>query len=201
MRRLMNTKILLLSISVLVIGIFAMPGTLSMFAGQHAYINGSSVDCKKCHMDVYDEMTSYKGDPPAPHSSGLLLQCKVCHRTGDLGLIWGAPQIGISGNAETNLSAAGAHSAVTVECVFCHDMIVNEINGTREAHSIYYNEANRTSLLKGGNEACIGCHTHTIIDINWKRPGGYNVTFNWSADSFDKWSLNATTVTNTTKKT
>ncbi len=54
-------------------------------------------------------------------------------------------------------STNGTHAAVTVECIFCHDIVVAEITGSNEAHNNFYNTANQTSLLKGGNEACVGC--------------------------------------------
>jgi len=88
-----------------------------------------------------------------------------------------------------NLSAMGAHAAVTVECVFCHDMVLGNITGSQEAHRNFYNVSNQSTLLKGGNEACVGCHTHTRVDINWVRKGGYNVTADITGGS---WNLSVT---------
>lgn len=199
----MKSKIVLLTLAVLAVGMFAMPSTLSLFSGQHLIVNGSGVDCKKCHMDIYDELTWYQGDPPAPHNSGVLGQCKVCHRTGSLGLLWGNDVIGISANKKQNVTAnPQAHAAVTVECVFCHDLIVNdtsgnpqEILGSQEAHRSYYNASNQSTLLKGGNEACIGCHTHTTINVTWRRPAGYSMNANLTSGSWNlSYSLNQTLV-------
>lgn len=186
----MNSRILLLAISVFAVGIFAMPGTLSLFSGQHTFTNnGSDPDfCKKCHMDVYDEMNWYSGAAPAG-SHGALTTCKVCHRTGNLSEYGFLEDFGISGFPETNVSNMSAHAAVTVECVFCHDMVVNQITGTGEAHNKFYNDSNQTSLLKGANEACVGCHTHTRVTVNYVRKGGYNVTADITGGS---WNLSVT---------
>lgn len=180
----MNSKLLLLTISVLAVGMFAMPNTLSFFTGQHTYTNGTAVNCNKCHMDIYDELYASGVSPPPPHTgSSRLLECKVCHRTGKLGLIFGDTVNGISSNKGLNISTnPQAHSAVTVECIFCHDLLVNdtsespqEILGSQEAHSGFYNASNQSTILKGGNEACVGCHTHTALNITWRRPSGYNM--------------------------
>lgn len=171
----MNGKMALLTLSVFAVGIFAMPNTLSLFSGQHTFSNNGSEPafCQNCHSDVYDEMNWYGGDAPAG-SHGSLITCVNCHRTGTLDG-W-LTDFGISGNPETNLSNMSAHAAVTVECVFCHDMVLGNITGSGEAHRNFYNVSNQSTLLKGGNEACVGCHTHTRVDINWVRKGGYNIT-------------------------
>jgi len=180
----MNSRLLLLAIAVLVVGMFAMPSTLSLFAGQHIYTNGTEVNCNKCHMDIYEELYQAGVSPAPPHAaSGRLLQCKVCHRTGKLGLIFGDTVNGISSNKALNITTnPQAHAAVTVECVFCHDLIVNdssgnpqEILGSQEVHSSFYNASNESTVLKGGNEACVGCHTHVMLNVTWRRPSGYNI--------------------------
>jgi hypothetical protein len=199
----MNSRILLLAVAVVVIGMFAMPSTLSLFSGQHMFYNGSSVNCKKCHADIYDELYASGITPPSPHASGNLLRCEACHITGDIGLLWGNDVIGISWNAGVDVrNNSQAHAAVTVECVFCHDLILNdtsgnpqEIQGSQEAHRSYYNASNQSILLKGGNEACIGCHTHTTINVSWRRPAGYNMTASLASGSWNlSYSLNQTFV-------
>lgn len=193
----MNSKILLLSVAVIAVGLFAMPSTLSLFAGQHTFINGSSVDCGTCHGDVKQEMS--QGISTA-HSDPVLKKCDGCHGKGNLSDV---PLTRTTkGNANNTLN--GAHAATTLECVWCHTGVPGEINGSAEAHQPYYYQSwsnNGTIKLNGANEACVGCHTHTVMDITWIRPGGYNLTFDWSGKSVTAWSLNATTVTNITKKT
>lgn len=203
----MNSKMALLALSVFAVGIFAMPGTLSLFSGQHTFSNNGSADdfCRKCHSDVYDEMNWYSGSaPPGSHGIGKLMACKVCHRTGNLSDLGFLDDAGISGfspgvDPGLNVSNTSAHAAVTVECVFCHDMVIDQITGANEAHNSFYNTANQTTLLKGGNEACVGCHTHTRVDINWVRKGGYNITADITGGSWNvSVSLNQTDVNATT---
>lgn len=204
----MNGKMALLTLSVFVVGIFAMPNTLSLFSGQHTFSNNGSEPyfCNNCHSDVYDEMNWYSGDAPAG-SHGSLTTCKVCHRTGNLSAYGFLDDKGISGSPETNVSSTGAHAAITVECVFCHDMVIKNpgtgepegLLNPNEAHNSFYNTANQTALLKGGNEACVGCHTHTRVDINWVRKGGYNITADITGGSWNvSVSLNQTDVNATT---
>ncbi len=194
----MNSRIILLAISVFAVGIFAMPGTLSLFSGQHSFSNnGSDVDfCRKCHDDVYVEMMWNGGDAVAGDHTGLIT-CKACHRTGNAtdGCGFECSNFGISGSPETNVSNMSAHAAVTVECVFCHDMVVSQITGSGEAHNKFYNDSNQTGLLKGANEACVGCHTHTRVTVNYVRKGGYNITADITGGSWNlSFTMNQTNV-------
>lgn len=181
----MNSRIVLLSMAVIAIGLFAMPNTLSIFSGQHTFVNGTNVECKKCHDDIYQEMIGGDDGGATVHTMGVLTDCMVCHRTGSLGLgPFGFPAARISSNKKLNITNdTKSHSAVTVECVFCHDRITQnsagnpqEILGSNESHSAFYNATNQTDILKGGNEACVGCHTHIMINVTWQRSAGYNMT-------------------------
>ena len=48
--------------AVIAIGLFALPGTVAMFGGQHDWYDlnpdGNDVSCEKCHADIYAEMNS-----------------------------------------------------------------------------------------------------------------------------------------------
>lgn len=195
----MNGRMSLLVLSVLAVGLFAMPNTLSLFSGQHTFSNNGSDPyfCRNCHQDVYEEMNWYGGDAPAG-SHGALMTCKVCHRTGNLSEYGFLDEFGISGSPEVNFSEMGAHAAVTVECVFCHDLVLTQISGSGEAHSNFYNEANQSTLLKGGNEACVGCHTRARATNTWVRKGGYNITADITGGSWVvSFSMNQTDVNTT----
>lgn len=175
-----SRKSILLAVAVLAIGLYIMPSTLSLFSGQHTFVNGSEVSCRKCHEDIYSELNSGASQSPqAPHSS--IANCRVCHTTGELDNVIGGSADWLT-PIKVNISTdPQAHSAITVECVFCHDLIVAEITGVNESHRPFYNSSkaddpnNGTKLLKGGNEACIGCHTHIWVNITWNRPVGYNI--------------------------
>lgn len=162
----------MLTIALLAVGMYFLPATLSIFSGQHTFYDGENVSCKKCHYDIYNEIyPSGEGAQPPHWSNGPT--CTGCHRTG--GVVGG--EFGMSiGYKETNVTSnPEAHAAVTVECIFCHDLIEGEIKGSEEAHGAYYNATNQSSMLKGGNEACVGCHTHATLNVTWVRPSGYNM--------------------------
>lgn len=185
----MNSKVLLLSVAVIAVGLFAMPSTLSLFAGQHTFYNGSEVKCDKCHKDIYEEMTNNPGPFGASttHNTTALKACEGCHRTGTIsGIPLGNDS---TGTFVTNVSTnSAAHAAVTLECTACHTAVPARINGTSEAHQPYYQQANTSAnnmaALNGANEACIGCHTHITINITWKRTRGYNLEADETSGSY-----------------
>ncbi len=51
----MNKKILLY-IALMVLGLYVMPNSLALFAGQHGFVSGMGVSCDKCHSDVITQM-------------------------------------------------------------------------------------------------------------------------------------------------
>ena len=176
----MNSKVLLLSVAVIAVGLFAMPSTLSLFSGQHTFYNGSSVDCAKCHADIYSELSGANG----AHTTNEFKACEGCHRTNTTAIKTLIPSNGTANAStwnETNVSGDGqAHAAVTMECINCHSGVDEELNGTNAAHTAFYDGANGSSTvdMKGANVACIGCHTHAIVNITWTRSVGYNLTSN-----------------------
>lgn len=172
----MNSKILLLSVAVIAVGLFAMPSTLSLFAGQHTFDSGSQVQCQKCHQDIYDEMggSGIFGSSTA-HSS--LTDCSGCHKTGT---ITGTIPLGNGtlGNYSQDVMTSGAHAAVTMECAGCHTAVPTALQNASEAHGEWYTAGTTSTILKGANEACVGCHTHTNVNATWKRSTGMNLTVN-----------------------
>ena len=201
-------------VAVLAIGIFALPGTIAMFGGQHNWYDlgpsGNDVPCEKCHADVYDEMSN-----TGPHAN---MSCWYCHRTGNLtGYTYAV------GDGTGSIPGQEAHAASTVECMECHEGFVadassgdcgschfgatsvhpvewrddtlcgdchlgysgdsfhgNQIEaggfnltvtsndtGIKAAHKAFVDDSISEGLMEGANEACITCHTHVAIDINW----------------------------------
>lgn len=51
----MNKKILLY-LAIMVIGLYVMPNTVSLFSGQHTFYSGMDVSCEKCHSDVLSQI-------------------------------------------------------------------------------------------------------------------------------------------------
>ena len=185
----MNSKVLLLSVAVIAIGLFAMPSTLSLFAGQHTFYNGSEVKCEKCHADIYSELGNSLEN--TAHTAGVFADCEYCHKTNTTNL-----SVPISGTANANYTGtnvtgnANAHAAVTMECINCHTGVDEELQGSEAAHGAYYNASNAsgaTVKMNGANVACIGCHTHAYINVTWTRAIGYNIT---STANSTGWDLN-----------
>src|SRR3990170_7740654 len=80
----MNTKFTLAIIALVGIGVFALPSTMSLWAGQHSFYNidatGNQVPCQKCHGDVKAELLSNAAaipNTPGPHAA---FKCEYCHR-------------------------------------------------------------------------------------------------------------------------
>ncbi len=232
----MNSKIILLSVAVIAVGLFALPSTMSLFSGQHTWYNGSGVECRKCHQDIYDELTTqslYHEGWEASYGNA----CARCHTTGIntsyANITYGQWQKR-SGGVVTNSVNITAHAAVTIECLVCHGTsntsFANKIQNVSEAHRDFYygsvsdkevGDVNYTSLknagivtgpawytagtsnqsvikLKGTNTACIGCHTHAVVNVTWKRSVGYGLKVNANTSTgaldipSDSWNVNAT---------
>lgn len=84
----MNAKFSLAIVALVSIGMFALPSTMSLFAGQHSFYNidatGNQIPCVKCHGDVKAELTSNAvsgladyPNTPGPHAN---FKCEYCHR-------------------------------------------------------------------------------------------------------------------------
>lgn len=80
----MNGKFTLALIALIGVGVFALPSTMALFAGQHTFYNidatGNQVPCQKCHGDVKTELSGADAmaGSQAPHAT---FQCEYCHRT------------------------------------------------------------------------------------------------------------------------
>lgn len=188
----MRNKLILIGIAVAAVGLVALPQTLALFAGQHNFFDTTTlgaqtvqIPCEKCHADVFSEL-SQPGNVNAVH---LAQGCEGCHVTtapANEGLVKGP-----GGNF---------HAAALPLCLDCHDGKVTGIkgamevlNGSAEAHTAFATQANNSQLLRGSNEACISCHTHVAVDINWTK--AYKISFNakenattglhaWTVDNF-----------------
>ena len=125
-------KLVLLAIGVIAVGIFALPSTVSLFSGQHAWYNISTgeagaLPCIKCHADIYDEYlmtgvhgTLSGGSQGAPGSEPNKA-CYACHRIYEKrGNITYAK--GVKGtNPAGSDPGVEAHAASTVACMACHE--------------------------------------------------------------------------------
>lgn len=114
-----NSRISLLAIAMVAIGVLVLPQTVSLFAGQHYWYNISStendVPCGKCHADVKEELgmsnfhINFSGG-----TDGVADQkdCEACHRCND--------SITYAEDSGTVTPGKQAHAASIVACMLCH---------------------------------------------------------------------------------
>lgn len=182
-------------VATLAIGIFALPSTIAMFGGQHNWYNldehGNQVPCQKCHADIGYEMGlsgahknftcdfCHRTDQNIGYASGdgtgstsgqgahaaSTEDCMICHD---------------SMHGDTNFTHALLYLPSS-NCIKCHagaefyPPTAGGLNissapydtGEKAAHRPFVLDAINNSLMEGPNEACITCHTHVAIDINW----------------------------------
>lgn len=184
----MEHKLILVGIAIAAVGLVALPQTLALFAGQHNFYDTmtptNGVPCEKCHADVFSEL-SQPGSVNTLHKNQ---GCDGCHVTT-------APtKEGLSKGPGNDF-----HAAALPLCLDCHSgsgpglSAMEILNGPVEAHKAFANQANNSDLLRGSNEACISCHTHVAVDINWTK--AYKISFNarenattglheWTVDNF-----------------
>lgn len=199
----MNNKVLLLSVAVVAVGLFALPSTLSMFAGQHSWYDPKSdtgIPCTKCH-SLEDAELSGSGGPHDPDYDGLINtsmdygngsgnpggsdfwdgdlvddRCYGCHQT--TGSVNSTHDLYDTWDNQRNT----VHAAVAVWCIDCHPWVENELMHNEAAHTAFYDDLNETGsglvVLQDANLACLGCHTHVGVNITWTRNEyvSYNVT-------------------------
>lgn len=81
----MNAKTTMVLVALIGAGLFALPQTTALFAGQHTFVNidatGNQIECTKCHGDIQAEITaqgtSTTTGTDSPHKS---FKCEFCHR-------------------------------------------------------------------------------------------------------------------------
>jgi hypothetical protein len=81
----MNSKLVLVLVALVGIGLYGLPSTMALFANQHSFINidpsGNQIACTKCHGDVQAELTgagnNSQSGTPSPHAN---MKCEFCHR-------------------------------------------------------------------------------------------------------------------------
>jgi hypothetical protein len=80
----MNSKVGLVLIALVGTGIFALPQTMALFAGQHSFYNidptGNQVPCQKCHGDVQAELSGAVNNETGTKPPHADMKCEFCHR-------------------------------------------------------------------------------------------------------------------------
>jgi len=192
----MKNRLILIGICIAAVGLIALPQTLALFAGQHTFYEVSrdpqnlGVPCEKCHADVYSELS---GDSNKVHKT---VSCETCH------------VIALTNKGAKVGGNESIHAAATPACMDCHGgnssypNATSILYGANESHKKFAEDAAapNAKLLKGANEACVGCHTHTNVDIVWQRPT--NLSFNasviqgvWNVTNFTAGGVKTTKTT------
>ena len=213
--------ILLLSCSILAIGLFVLPSAVSMFVGQHTWYSVKNPDdmeelCAKCHQPEVDEwnMNLAQGGAHATFDTNYAgtSGCSICHQVNEtiLETDYGLNITSLKGyNFEdftqeglTNTSAsadfqgkwrsqATPHAAIKVDCGDCHYNATVQLESSTSAHSDFYNQSTGAST---DSSACIGCHTMTNINITWYKFGGLNINASINTTT-ETWDIDVTTNT------
>jgi len=210
----MTNKLILIGIGIAAIGLIALPQTLALFAGQHDFYETSrtppyGVPCAKCHADVYSELAgsdvhdkvacegchilalTYKGAKvggnESIHAAGAPA-CLDCHD----GKLTTDQWHGIANASGTCAFGEGCHgvrgtSQILDRTNLTYRNATSILYGANESHKKFAFDASNATLLKGANEACVGCHTHTYVDIAWEKPT--NLSFKASVSSLGVWNV------------
>jgi len=198
----MREKLVLVVTAVVAIGIFALPSTISLFAGQHAWYNisdvGNEVPCEKCHADVAEEMKKITG-PHTGETGYERMKCGYCHR---LPPIWRRNQTFenytyASGDGTGSQPGVESHAASTIPCMYCHSgnksgVVSGTANHTGIAnmdcwscHQVGWQNPNKRKAHEGrytNSEDCRRCHANAHTGNAYYIPpaGGFNLTANAS---------------------
>ncbi len=133
-----TNKLLLLAVAVVAVGIFALPSTVSLFAGQHVWYNisgpGNNLPCEKCHADIFEEYTMDANGVHKTLAGGTGAKswqlgtgaeprraCGACHRVSSVGTF-------ASGDGSGSTPGEEAHAAATIACMACHN--AHNLSGT-----------------------------------------------------------------------
>ena len=188
----MTGKLILAAVVLLAIGVLVLPSTVSLFVGQHNWYNiddpGNQIPCQKCHADVFEELNNSPyhklwGDNTTADED----DCRGCHQAN-------ASITYASGDGTGAQAGLEAHAASTIECMYCHgdqasgapvaggfglSNLVND-TGAYAAHKDFVDSAAMYSdILLAENEACVACHTHVAVKINFTHYGAMEFDVVW----------------------
>ena len=158
--------------------------------------DANDIPCQKCHADVFDELNNspyHVNFSGGTDNVADEADCGACHQVAATiggGLTLANGSANVSGGWQAGKEA---HAAASISCMWCHgtDASGNPLwssapvaggfnltnytgdTGQYAAHKPWVLSAmadsstNNTDLLTGPNEACIACHTHVPVRINW----------------------------------
>ena len=158
----MSFKIFLFLFTIFMIGVIALPSTLSIFLGQHNwyYLDNptSDVPCQKCHADIYEELnqSSYHTNWGVAKKADTK-DCEACHR--------GNTSINYADSYQSQFGDK-AHAASSINCGYCHF-------NTSNMHNVVH--GNLSNYLNYTAPTCSLCHNAHGID-SYGIAGGFNLS-------------------------
>ena len=172
----MNGKIILLLISVVAVGMFAVPSTLALYTGSHQFVNGANVNCEKCHTSSMDDIKAELESGSAHNTLG----CKACHG-GANSAVDLEPDNTDGHAASMNVDCIGCHysksngdshpdNCGTMNChvgdSFAQEDVLYQLNlATAAHHEVTFNSSADNQDIVDRDQACIACHTNVPVNI------------------------------------
>ncbi|MFW6186333.1 MAG: hypothetical protein ACOC5C_06600 [Halobacteriota archaeon] len=165
-------RIALVLLAVFAIGILVLPSTMTLFAGQHTWYYKEALPCEKCHADVADEFQSSANYHPPGNTYPVWEACVLCHQVEPL----------YPGDVS---QSEGKHAATVVPCDYCHYPEANAFDN--DPHYPFVEAAEDDDQMPNGTEACVACHTHAEVKINftWKKYMTFAFEVNAEGDRTD----------------
>ncbi|MFO7967509.1 MAG: hypothetical protein R6U44_07920 [Archaeoglobaceae archaeon] len=165
-------KITVIFIALLAIHILVLPSTVTLFAGQHVWYQKETIPCQKCHADVAEEFKSPMNHHPPGDVQPIWEACVFCHQVEPL----------YPGDVN---QGEGYHAAALVPCDYCHWEEANAFEN--DPHKPFVESAENENMMTNGTEACVACHTHVQVEINftWRTHMTFGYTANADADRND----------------
>ncbi len=133
--------------------------TVECMACHEGFLNTTdSLRCGDCHTGGYADDAPMSIHPQEWNLNGDSF-CIDCHLDYDDANKFGTTHMGV-----INLKAGGFNLTVDRPGGSGNNLDT----GSKAAHMDFVNDSiYQSDLMEGANEACITCHTHTAIDINW----------------------------------
>jgi len=178
--------IVLLTVAIVAVGIFALPSTVSLFSGQHTWYDlnpeGNDVPCEKCHADITEEMDALVGPHTGETGYGRF-ECEYCHRIHPVRRRDSTFEsyAYASGDGTDAQPGVEAHAASTIACMYCHSGDKSGVKHTGasgfDCWSCHWHPPAHEGRYTNRQD-CIRCHGNAATGHVYYVPpvGGFNLT-------------------------
>jgi hypothetical protein len=174
-------------------GMFILPSTVSLFAGQHLFYNVSESNCVKCHADIFAELGVSTNHSMVDGVGGLSgEECLACHGV--------------------NLSAIeGEHASTLSDCGYCHFNSTNPFGapvaggfglsdlandtGIAASHLSFVVQSANAYLLPNETESCTACHTPMLVEITFNVSARSKIVVNNTYNIGSYWRVELVNIT------